>query len=515
MPAKAGMFPWNRSYSQNGLDYDYLSGWHQPRKSGWQKRSADKDHVFTRTLYSPDGTKHRVKVYGTQDKETGIMKPTYHDNIGYHADNMSNLDEMLAAAEHAFSGKHKDKVEGIGHITLLEYAMENDHTRTGILRVSFLNGDVCLFFNVPPAVYGTLKHHAVHKSTAGSYRSHGEIRQRHLLGVEFWNLVRIRGHRYGAKFPFSYEHKAEGKIVRHGNRRIVTLTPDIAQAIMASDPKSDFHIRMARNLKPDTKVQVVLTDEEFAQYAEELRRISNEKSVNQGGYYTMTSSSVYDENDNKISVSAAVGQGSDYAAEYTAGKSIPEEERSIRSKLGEYLHNELKTKITNFMNSNIAQAAIKAYEADGMSEEQARSTFLREWYQNTDVPWAKGIDQRTGKPKVSLSPTETEALARVVLGKNMLRTWYQANMPAKEGTQYTRVVWTPQMLKDFANPTVPGNISLKDAPRYKAFIKAKDWEGALNFLQNHTFRYDYVKGNGEKVYRNIAYAGSDDILGLE
>ena len=79
----------------------------------------------------------------------------------------------------------------------------------------------------------------------------------------------------------------------------------------------------------------------------------------------------------------------------------------------------------------------------------------------------------------------------------------------------TAVLWTPQMLKDFANPTVPGNISLKDAPAYKAYIKAKDWQGALNFLKGHTFRYDYVKNNGEKVYRNVAYAGGNDKLATE
>lgn len=518
MPAEAGMFPWRRSYSQNGLDYDYLSGWHKPRKPGWQKRSADKGHVFTRTLYSPDGTKHRVKVYGVQDKETGRMRPTFHDSIWYRADESTNMDELIASAEHAFSGKNTDEVNGVGHIAKLEYAMENDATHTGVMRVTFrdqvtgADSDICLFFNVPPAVYGTLKCHALRKSTSGYYRARGEIRQRHLLGVEFWNLVRVRGYKHNARYPFTYERKAEGKIVKRGNRRIVKITPEIARVIIATNPESDFHIRMKNVLKPNTEVQVVLSDEEFEKYAKELDAIQAEAGEG-GGYYRVTGSSAYDENDNAVSMGTAVGQGLDVSGDYIGAESSPK--TSFRSKLGEAMYKNLKDKTTELMQSDEVQAGVAMQEALGASERTAIRETLNNLYQNDDTgeyQWLKAVDKNTGKVKHSLYEDTVDKLGRAVLGNNGLRQLYQDVYPAKEGVTYTRVVWTPQMLEDFANPKVPGNISVKDAKKYGALVRARDWQGAFDFLRSHGDTFEYIKKDGKKGYKYLKYINDDDIL---
>lgn len=82
--------------------------------------------------------------------------------------------------------------EGCGHIKLLEYS-----SRYQILRVTFTNnGSVCAFFRVPANLAATLMTLAQTKST----RSDG----RHLLGVYFWDLVRIRGTVHGTRYKFIY-----------------------------------------------------------------------------------------------------------------------------------------------------------------------------------------------------------------------------------------------------------------------------------------------------------------------
>jgi hypothetical protein len=548
MSAVAGSFPWSKSYSKDGLKYDYATGWHKPRATGWQKDAANNKQVYTRTLYSPDGTKHRIKVYGDYNKKTGVLKSTNKDGMFYEAGEVSDIDKMLAVAEHAFASERKDAVEGCGHIAKLEFAMENDGYNTGVMRVTFKDqvtgsdSDICLFFNVPPAVYGTLKHHALHKTTCGYYNARGGQQQRHLLGVEFWNLVRIRGRAYGAKFPFSYEKKAEGKIVRHSKRRIVSLTQDMVRVLAANgNGKTDFFLRMSRVLKPNDKVEVVVTDEEIAALIDELDRQNAEK-IKPGGFAVMESASGYDSEGNAIDASTAVRKGMSYSATRVEDTMASEDNdsessnkkalKSLRRQLGEKLYDDLKSRVKDYTSSDEFEGAVAAYMADGMTAAEARRKVLQNWRSSND-PVAQAIDINKSKTedkiKDSLWIDTPEKVSNILYGKKVYSGFVQNELPAKNAGQYTGVVWTPQKLIDFANPTIPGNIDLEHASAYKALIKAKDWVGAFKFLKDHGFRYDYVKhpwskdtdSNGRhyrenvETYRRIKYAGKDDRLVLD
>lgn len=82
--------------------------------------------------------------------------------------------------------------EGVGHIKLLEYAPLHQ-----VLRVTFTNnGSIVAFFRVPKTVAATL----MTLAQTGQTRTDG----RHLLGVYFWDLIRIRGTVHGSRYKFEY-----------------------------------------------------------------------------------------------------------------------------------------------------------------------------------------------------------------------------------------------------------------------------------------------------------------------
>lgn len=84
-----------------------------------------------------------------------------------------------------------------GHILKLEYSVYYK-----VLRVTFRNNhDVVAYLNVPNSVAGELFALAQSNNTQIS-ASDGKLR--HVLGMRFWDLVRIRGTIHGTRYPFKY-----------------------------------------------------------------------------------------------------------------------------------------------------------------------------------------------------------------------------------------------------------------------------------------------------------------------
>jgi predicted HicB family RNase H-like nuclease len=131
----------------------------------------------------------------------------YNDFIGYKVTDKKDeksYDESVAAyIDAAFSGKAKIwKQAGCGHIVELEYVPTYQ-----IMRVEFVKyNDVCVFFRVPKEVYSELENYAKTKQTSLNSFDGSE---RHVLGIRFWDVVRIRGSRTGAKYRFEYDYQGE------------------------------------------------------------------------------------------------------------------------------------------------------------------------------------------------------------------------------------------------------------------------------------------------------------------
>lgn len=84
-----------------------------------------------------------------------------------------------------------------GHIKALSY-----NALYMLFMVEFTNrGDVVVFFNLPANVASTLMYLAKNDTMAVSPV---DGTQRHAVGVQFWNLVRVRGTVHDTRYPFEY-----------------------------------------------------------------------------------------------------------------------------------------------------------------------------------------------------------------------------------------------------------------------------------------------------------------------
>ena len=88
-----------------------------------------------------------------------------------------------------------------GHIKALTY-----NPKYLLLKVEFSpdnGGDVCVFFNLPANVATTLMYLGENGTMAPPDKNG---RERHAVGVEFWNLVRVRGTIHDTQYQFTYEY---------------------------------------------------------------------------------------------------------------------------------------------------------------------------------------------------------------------------------------------------------------------------------------------------------------------
>ena len=86
--------------------------------------------------------------------------------------------------------------EGCGHIFLLEFVPYYQ-----LLRVTFTKrGDVVVFFRVPSEVANILIALAQSKATGPGV----DGKTRHMLGINFWNLIRVRGTVHATRYAFEY-----------------------------------------------------------------------------------------------------------------------------------------------------------------------------------------------------------------------------------------------------------------------------------------------------------------------
>lgn len=156
-----------------------------------------------------------------------------------------------------------------GHIIKLEYAVMYN-----ILRVTFKKpssgGQVVAYMNVPNPVAGELLYLAEANPTQVSANS-GTIR--HVLGMRFWDLIRIRGTIHGTRYPFEY-------VTDMGNGRDSyakgTATPDWS--------KTNFVlVRSPGGGKLEPKAVEQLSDKERSEYESRVALSERSKS-NEAGY---------------------------------------------------------------------------------------------------------------------------------------------------------------------------------------------------------------------------------------
>lgn len=444
--AKAGLAPWNKDY-----EWELSSGWGYKRPEGWDKGITRRK----RKLHDTNGNVYDVYYYPDTD---------YH--LGFSA---SDDQTRLAIAQKAFDPDNPIRGEvisqkGCGHISQIEYAQKEK-----ILRVTFTNnGAICLFFEVPTAVAGELIHLAKSKRT----RHDG----RHILGVRFWDYIRIRGTQHGAKYPFMYESHGSGTIVQGYGRHAVKLTAENARALFGDDLRKLAKMRMIADIDPNTEYTVVLSDEEMDKYGKALNEL-NARDI------------------------------SGYLKPGTSDQPLVN--------LAEKLVDNMKSELETFKTDAIVD--LQAYEDMGLRPAEALKKALREAAAADDTgtveQMLKTIDLRTGNVREIQNYRQLKDFVRSRYGKGIIKSWMQEHYPAEYARRFTGRVWKVQELIDIANPTVEGNIEPRHATTYKKFIQAKDWQGALNYLKTHKTSRTYKDTNGrEKKLTSISYAGQYDTV---
>lgn len=466
--ARADLAPWNKN---KDIEWELSSGWGFKRPEDWDKGITRRK----RKLHDTNGNVYDVYYYPDVD---------YH--LGYSAENDQ---ERLAVAQKAFDPENPTRGEvikqkGRGHIAMLEYAQ-----RERILRVTFTNnGAVCLFFDVPTAVAGELIHLAHTNSTR-----HKD--GRHMLGVRFWDYIRIRGTQHGAKYPFEYESHGSGSIVQGQARRTIVLTGDKIMSLLSrdkekaedllsrkvmslfgDDPNAFNKMKALKNIKNDTELTIVLSGAEMRMYGDALKELSQ---TDAGGY---------------------VNPGH-------SDKPLVQLAEALRAKVQEQIE-AYKTDDA---------ITLSAYESDGLSPNKALMKALRE---NAELDptgevarMLSVISAKTGDAKPIQNYRQLKDYVRAVYGKGVIKPWMQEHYPAEYARRFTGRVWKVKDLIDFANPTIEGNIEPRHASTYKKFIQAKDWRGALNYLKTHKTSRTYVDEHGRtKKLTSVNYAGQYDTV---
>lgn len=481
--ARADLAPWNKN---KDYEWELSSGWGYKRPEDWDKGITRR----RRKLHDTNGNVYDVYYYPDVD---------YH--LGFSA---QNDQERLAVAQKAFDTENPThgeviKQKGRGHIAMLEYAQ-----REHILRVTFTNnGAVCVFFDVPTAVAGELIHLADKNTTR-----HKD--GRHMLGIRFWDYIRIRGTQHGAKYPFEYESHGSGNIIQGNSRHTVKIVTDEIMslldeadaananndqararslnqsakelldsrlmALFGNDPNAFNKMKALKNLKEDTELTIVLSDAEMKMYSDALKELSQNDP---GGYIQ------------------------------------PGHSDKPLVQLADALRKQVQDQIEAYKKDDAV--TLSAYESDGLAPSKALMQALRETAAADDTgtvkQMLKSIDSRTGNAKTVQNYRQLKDYVRSVFGKGVIKSWMQEHYPAEYARRFTGRVWKVQELIDLANPTVEGNIESRHASTYKKFIQAKDWQGALNYLKTHKTSRTYKDRYGRtKKLTSVSYAGQYDTV---
>lgn len=189
MAAHVGPAPWSSGFhrvtknlakEKGGVDWT----WRQYRETGWDQQP-DKPKMKRVTLASGITVKIPDADYeefiGHQRPDTNLDPDS---QIGKYVDNALNSGKKLYWTD-----------AGDGHISEFDYSMTYQ-----LLRVYFALGDIVVYFRVPKEVYSELAHLA----SSGGMMPGVDGKPRHLVGIRFWDIIRIRGQRVGSRYRFEY-----------------------------------------------------------------------------------------------------------------------------------------------------------------------------------------------------------------------------------------------------------------------------------------------------------------------
>lgn len=215
-----------RRYKHGNQDY-ITGGWSVVQPDQYTKNPTRPEMVEVRLF---NGRKSFVPI-GDVEQFIGYASPTNGANV---------TSEMAAYANAAF-----EKVAGVGKYYVVEapegHIQEIRYNPTyQVMDVMFRKrgnqgaDTSVLFFRVPMAYWVEFQHHATSMATSIGF----DGTRRHVLGIRFWDLIRIRGQRSGSRLEYTYERSGslssgseQGKYVETALAR---MAPQAQQPLEAS-----------------------------------------------------------------------------------------------------------------------------------------------------------------------------------------------------------------------------------------------------------------------------------------
>lgn len=517
MPARVGKAPWykpvttkkgNNYYAADGSQFSGdLSGWHAPRKRGWKNKASetDKDAPITRMKMTNPVTGKLMTVYRT----TG-----YDDFLHFH--NMDNDEDALNFAAKAFSSNNPaSKIvesDGAGHIRHLAYAVQEQ-----ILKVDFAKGAECYFFRVPPAVAGYLIAIARH---GPDLMMKGQDGPRHVLGIKFWDFVRVRGTVASTRYPFTYSKGNISSLTNSNKRYVVRLTPDNIKVILGAKYKGP--------LREGDLITTVLSEEEYKQYllqAKSQHEMPGATTLDD--FIVSRNAKSYDDDTGEITTDVNnIGVSDQLIRQLEDGNTggeVTGEHYSVLSKEDLERYKDLSAKLQGSKN-------LDAYNIESDLQVQLQQSIkdkdlLSKLNDTTPLGQAKELrnlakldkyfDQRRLEDKVrtrykykdrkralpSDFANDAEYLEYKALDK-------QYNLPVYAKRSLSKY-WTTNDLKAMADPKNPMGVSADHIAEYSKLLQDGDYRGALTFLKTHSTD-TYI--NGKATNKQHRYAAQMDRL---
>lgn len=559
MPAYAGPAPWYQGVSEtykNGRykrrlvsgnqEWNLEEGWHAKRKAGWYSRPSKRKGQ----------TVERVKLTGLngEEIETYVSKG-YKDSIGFSAQSSKD------AAAYASNALDSDKPDHgpifdvqvkEGHIKRVEYA-----SREQVMRVTFWNNAQVIYFRVPTTVAGMLKSFAENNFVHHPDKKTGE--PRHILGVVFWNLIRIRGQQHGSHYPFQYEKHGVYKLTGSNKTYRIKLTEENFEKLFGRKYKGA--------LKPGDIIETPLSEEQYEIYDEARTLESGAPNINTNKFTALER----DANGIVGKVDAVPSFENDLIDKLD-GRQAAQTELTKRDPLTIDEHNELRSLIAD-LSTGRSKARSDLYdkrrapadlfeqwksehaaeyndlvqqerehmlrkgEANRIAMRKAALDIYQDEEQDTDTLVARikratnitdefkmhgyvgiGEQSETGKRGRAGEKEKLYGRASEILGDKYGR---YVELTRKAAAPYfannmSRRVWTKDDLYRMTDPVImPDN---NQRAIYKTYLATEDWNGALNFLKNHkgpAQRWDQRTGQIITYSKKQEpYAKNSDILDI-
>jgi hypothetical protein len=185
---------WREGYKRvTKADLKRMGVQHSP-ESGYRNVTWDKE---------PRNTSFKkVKLYN--GRTVSVPDGDFEDFIGHRRSPAAeDYNEIAQYIDKAWAGP-KQEVAGVGHIYNITYSPTYQ-----LLWVEFdTDGAVVVYFRVPKEVYSELYYLATSGAKAISTVD-GE--ERHVLGMRFWDIIRIRGQLENSRYRFEYQIEGERK----------------------------------------------------------------------------------------------------------------------------------------------------------------------------------------------------------------------------------------------------------------------------------------------------------------